>query len=226
MKKKNKMLRMWVLYGLFLGIILLCAGLFFFNVVTGGDNYHLDNLEHQFQNDNTYGLIITDLYRTDNAYRYDTPVPSPEGLQLQARTNSFDLLLTTQDMARVDGSRMRWVMALQRVAVLCMAFIFGLVLVLMVKMFLNIRRGRLFNKGSVRLIGLIGIMVIVFTLSLDTSTYLERLEAYALLKDTAWEPMHDYTLHATRLFVGLIVLFLSETLRVGMDMQEEQDLTI
>ena len=220
------MLRIWVLYGLFFGVVLLCVGLFFFNVVSGGDAYNLDNIESQVRNDESYGLIITDLYRTDNAYQYDTPIPSTEGMQLQSRTNTFDLLFTTKDAALAQSPRMRWVMALQGIAVFCGCFIFGLVLVLMVKMFLNIRRGCLFNKSSVRLISVIGFCIILFTLTLDTSTYIERLEAYALLKGTAWEPMHGYTLHVTRLFVGLIVLFLAEILRVGINMQEENDLTI
>mgnify|MGYP002732256697 CR=1 FL=1 len=216
---------MWVLYGLLVSVVLFCAGLIFCNVVTSGDAYHLDDLQRQLQKEHTYGLIITDLIRTDNAYQYDTLLAA-DTYTLHARTNSFDLLVSTDDDAIAHSPLMRWTMALQLMAVLCMGAIFVLIIILLISVFRAISQDRIFRRQSIRWLWAIGLLAILFTLSLDTSTYLERLLAYRLLEGTAWEPLHGFTLHVTRLFVGLIVLFIAEILRIGYTLQEEQDLTI
>lgn len=227
MQKGSKMLRMWVLYGLLFGVVLFCAVLFLFNVVSSGDAYHIDNLEQQFKKDNTYGLIITNLIRTDNAFCYDQPVETmPDMPQIMARTSTYDVLVSSADGALLHGGAMRWVMVLQMSAVVAFCAIFVMLVIMLVGLFKAIREGRVFRKQSVKWLWIIGLLVIVMTLSLDTSTYIERQVAFDLLKGTSWEPMHEYTLHVTRLFVGIIVLFMAEILRIGMTMQEEQDLTI
>lgn len=227
MQNGSKMLRMWVLYGLFFAVVVFCAGLFLFNVVSSGDAYHLDNLEQQLKKDNIHGLIITNLIRTDNVFHYDQPVETAAGMpQIQARTNTYDVLISSTDESQLQAGTMRWVMALQIVATISLLSIFVMLAIMLVGLFKAIRKGRVFRKQLVKWLWIIGLFVIVMTLSLDTSTYLERQVAYTLLQGTAWEPMHEYTLHVTRLFVGIIVLFMAEILRIGMAMQEEQDLTI
>lgn len=220
--KSNKMLRMWVLYALFVGIALSCVGLFLLNVCAGSDGYHLDNLEQELRRDHQQGLIITDLVLAGNPYEYDTRVTPA----LQARTNTFDLLVTTDDAELIEEPLLRWTMLLQVLAVVCMGVILVLVAVLMVRMFRSIRQGRLFRKGGMGLLSAVGLVAVVLTLSLDTSTYLERQLAYRLLEGTEWEPVRGFTLHVTRLFCGLIVLFVAEVLRIGYAIQEDQDLTI
>lgn len=225
-KRKNKMLRMWVLYGLLVGVALFCAGLIFCNVASNNDIHHLNDLARQLQQDQRHSLIITDLVRSGNPFDYDTPIPAEGSSTLKARTNSFDLLISTADTSLVESPLMGWAMALQDVALVCMCAIVGLIVALLVNMFRSLRQGRLFRRSGMRLLAVIGLLVILLTLSLDTATYLERLLAFRLLEGSGWEPLHGFQLHATRLFAGLIILFTAEILRIGHTLQEEQDLTI
>ena len=72
----------------------------------------------------------------------------------------------------------------------------------------------------------IGILLVVSSLCTDTSTYLERTLALELLRDTAWMPEAHYTIHFTRIFFGLTLIFLSQIFRIGRELQEDQELTI
>lgn len=226
-RKMNKMRRMWVLYGLFFGIMLFCLALFLCDVVKSEDSYHLDNLQRQMKKEQRYGLIISDLIRTDNAFKYDIPITTtPKGDEIRGRINTFDLVIESSNPQNVDFGRIKWVMALQIVSVVSLITILILVLVVLTSFFKAIKEGRIFNRKSVRWLSAIGILMIVLALSIDTSTYLERCVAAQLLAGTEWAPMSEYTLHITRLFLGIIVLFVAEILRLGYHIQEEQDLVI
>ena len=70
------------------------------------------------------------------------------------------------------------------------------------------------------------VLLVLLSLSIDTGTYLERRLAADLLKDTQWMPQVRYTLHFLRIFFGLTLIFLSQIIRIGRELQEEQELTI
>lgn len=226
MKIRNKMQRMWVLYGLFFGIVLFCLVLFLCNIVSTEDDYHMDDLERQFKKEKSYGLIISDLGRTDNLYKYDIPIYSNEKREINARINTYDIMVRSDDKSEVSPKQINCVMVLQGVAIVSLLAICVLVVVLLISFFKAIKQGRVFHRRSVALLWIIGILMIVMSLSLDTATYIERNFAYQVLANTDWAPMHEYTIHITRLFFGLIVLFAAELLHIGYGMQEEQDLTI
>ena len=82
------------------------------------------------------------------------------------------------------------------------------------------------KKMRVKWIRLIGILMLLMTLSMDYSIYLEREYAMTLLANTDWFPEHHFTIHFTRIFFSIIILFVAEILNIGYDIQEEQELTI
>lgn len=226
-KSANKMKRMWFLYGLFFFIVLLCVALFMSNVVTAEDSYHFDNLRNQLQNEDRYGLMITDLRLADKS-REDVLVSgaTKDSTDVYARVNTFDITLVSPDEASVYPPQIRWTLALQIFAVVAFLSIFVCVVVLLFSFYKAIRQCRIFRKRSVLWIRLIGVLMLLMSLSLDLGTYLERQYAFQWLQDTMWTIESGFTLHFTRLFFGIIILFVGELLKLGYDMQEEQDLTI
>ena len=104
--------------------------------------------------------------------------------------------------------------------------IFALLLVLVIASFRSIKSGRIFQQRGIKWIRLIGILLLLLSLALDLSVYLERINAAALLANTDWVPDHHFTIHFTRIFFSIIILFVAELLNIGYDIQEEQELTI
>ena len=215
------------MYGLFFFIVLLCVALFMSNVVTAEDSYHFDNLRNQLQNEDRYGLMITDLRLADKS-REDVLVSgaTKDSTDVYARVNTFDITLVSPDEASVYPPQIRWTLALQIFAVVAFLSIFVCVVVLLFSFYKAIRQCRIFRKRSVLWIRLIGVLMLLMSLSLDLGTYLERQYAFQWLQDTMWTIESGFTLHFTRLFFGIIILFVGELLKLGYDMQEEQDLTI
>ncbi|MCR5423615.1 MAG: DUF2975 domain-containing protein [Bacteroidales bacterium] len=218
---------MWLLYGLFFFIMLLCVALFMGNVVTAADSYHFDNLRSQLHGEDRYGLMITDLHMKDKV-KQDVLVDgvTKDSTDVYARVNTFDITLVSPDEASVYPSQIRWTLALQVFAVVAFLAIFVCVVVLLFSFYKAIRQWRIFRKSSVLWIRLIGVLMMLMSLALDVSTYMERQYASQWLQDTAWTIDSGFTLHFTRLFFGIIILFVGELLKLGYAMQEEQDLTI
>jgi ketol-acid reductoisomerase len=59
-----------------------------------------------------------------------------------------------------------------------------------------------------------------------TGRALERTLALDLLHNTPWHPKAAYTIHFTRIFFGLTLIFLSQVFRIGRELQEDNELTI
>lgn len=225
--KNNKMSRMWILYGVFFSIVALCLVLFFNNLITSEDSYHLSRIEKELHERHLSAVVVTGLKTTDSPYHYNIEVDTlADGSIVKARINSFDIALTSTNEGITDNSLLQWAMWLQMLSAIAAVVIFVAVIVLMVSFYKAIKAGRVFQRCYIRWIALIGVLMIVMSLSLDISLMLERDYAHQLLAHTEWDTQHRLTLHFTRLFFGTIVLFFAETLNIGYKMQEEQDLTI
>ena len=68
--------------------------------------------------------------------------------------------------------------------------------------------------------------MILMSLGMDISTYIERTLAYDLLQQTQWVPAVKVSIHVTRILFGLTIIFMAEVFKIGREMQEEQELTI
>lgn len=221
------MKRMWVLYGLFFCIMLFCVVLFFSNFIAAEDSYPFNSLSDQMNKKHTYGLCITDLHRSDNLSKYEISLPSPDKeLEITARVHSYDIAVMSPTKQNVNPKQIQFVIGLQVFAVVAMAAIFVLVVVLLVSFYRVIRQGRVFQRRGITWLRVLGILMLLMSLSVDLSVYIERDFAYQLLSGTQWAPQHQFTLHFTRIFFSIIILFVAEILNLGQDMQEEQDLTI
>ena len=93
-----------------------------------------------------------------------------------------------------------------------------------------VRLAKPVKKGLLHLVFsrflIIGLLLVLLSLSVDTQTYLERRLAHDLLAGSQWVPQTRYTIHFTRIFFGLTIIFLSQIIRIGREMQDEQELTV
>ena len=222
--KNNNIARVRVLYGLFAGILLICLGLFVCNVISAEDRPQMADL---MSPNKGVTFAITDLHSSAPLYLQEQPVDgTPAHVTAHAHINRFDVDINTQDVDNLPDSRLIWVLVLQVFEVLSLVAVLVLVVIALWSFYRSAKHGRVFPARNVSLLMAIGFLLLAMSLSMDTSTYLERRVAYDLLQGTQWVPEAHYTLHFIRIFFGMTIIFLAQIIKIGREMQEEQELTI
>ncbi len=213
-----------MLYGLFGGIMLICLGLFVSHIFYAEDAPLVGELTAF---NSKYAFTVTDLRSSASLYAIERPVEGvPEGISAHAHINRFDVDCYTDDELIGNDPRLHWATALQLFGMVSLVAIVVLVSVALVTFYRSAKRGRVFPRKCVSLLLAIGLLLVVLSLSVDTQTFLERRLAHDLLIGTQWEPQARYTIHFTRIFFGLTIIFLSQIIRIGREMQDEQELTV
>lgn len=224
MVKKSRIARIRTLYALFIGIIALCVGLFFFNIFTVADPLDwaiLDNHNKDFS------VFITDLPSAPQLHSQSFEVEEmPEGLSANAYVNRFDAVISTDNEQLLQSGKSAWCTWLQVFCVLACAAMIVLVVMALISFYLNVRRGKIFPKKNIKWLTWAGILMIAMSLGMDISTAIERSLAAELLHGSTWEPLSAVSIHVTRIIFGLTIIFLAEIFAIGREMQEEQELTI
>lgn len=178
-------------------------------------------------NDHSYFLGVSDLPcpAVDSMHTYPIHGTAYEG-DVLARVATFDMAVFSSHEELLDSPFVNWTMALQVFGVLSFWSIVVLVIILLANIHRAIRTGRVFQWRKVWVFRSIGILMLLMTLAFDTSLYLERRAAFEVLQSTDWVPEVHFTIHFTRIFFSLVILFVGELIRIGNAMQQEQDLTI
>lgn len=215
---------MRTLYAIFIGVMTVCIGLFFFNIINPADPLLQVPQEGQ---DKDYGVIITDLHSSPELYSQSHDVDGlAEGLEATATVRTFDVNITSDNSQMLDASKARWCMWLQLFCILAGIAMTILIVMALISFYINVRRGKIFPKKNIAWLAWAGVLMIVMSLSMDVSTYLERTLALDLLADSSWKPQVAVQIHHTRLVFGLAIIFMAEVFKIGREMQEEQELTI
>ena len=215
---------MRTLYAIFIGVMTVCIGLFFFNIINPADPLLQVPQEGQ---DKDYGVIITDLHSSPELYSQSHDVDGlAEGLEATATVRTFDVNITSDNSQMLDASKARWCMWLQLFCILAGIAMTILIVMALISFCINVRRGKIFPKKNIAWLAWAGVLMIVMSLSMDVSTYLERTLALDLLADSSWKPQVAVQIHHTRLVFGLAIIFMAEVFKIGREMQEEQELTI
>lgn len=227
MKTSNNTRRLWLIYGAFVCIVLFCATLFFLRLVSAEDDFLLRQVERSLADDRPFVLGVTDLpcAESDTAHTYVVHGTDADGAIL-AHVSTFDMALFSSRDEWTDSPMVTWAVVLQVIGIVSMLAIIVLVVVLLANINRAIRSGRVFQWRKVWVFRSIGILMFLMTLAFDTSLYLERRTAFEVLQSTDWVPQVRYTIHFTRLFFALVILFVGELIHIGNTMQQEQDLTI
>ena len=224
MAKKAAITRIRTLYAIFIGVIALCIGLFFFNIINPADPLLTVQADGQ---DQDYGVIITDLHSSPELYRQSHDVEGlPEGMEATATVRTFDVDITGDDSQQLASSKANWCMWLQLFCILAGIAMTILIVMALISFYINVRRGKVFPKKNIAWLAWAGVLMIVMSLGMDVSTYLERTLALDLLAGSSWEPQVTIKIHHTRIVFGLTIVFLAEIFKIGREMQEEQELTI
>lgn len=224
MAKKAAITRIRTLYAIFIGVIALCIGLFFFNIINPADPLLTVQADGQ---DQDYGVIITDLHSSPELYRQSHDVEGlPEGMEATATVRTFDVNITGDDSQQLASSKANWCMWLQLFCILAGIAMTILIVMALISFYINVRRGKVFPKKNIAWLAWAGVLMIVMSLGMDVSTYLERTLALDLLAGSSWEPQVTIQIHHTRIVFGLTIVFLAEIFKIGREMQEEQELTI
>lgn len=224
MAKKAAITRIRTLYAIFIGVIALCIGLFFFNIINPADPLLTVQTDGH---DKDYGVIITDLHSSPELYRQSHDVEGlPEGMEATATVRTFDVDITGDDSQQLASSKANWCMWLQLFCILAGIAMTILIVMALISFYINVRRGKVFPKKNIAWLAWAGVLMIVMSLGMDVSTYLERTLALDLLAGSSWEPQVTIQIHHTRIVFGLTIVFLAEIFKIGREMQEEQELTI
>ena len=222
---KNKHIRnIRILYLLVGGVLILCLGLFVGDVM----QMHESPRVAQFPDtDPTYAFRITDLEGGNGLYSAEQQVAgTPEGVTAHTHIDRYDVDIFSSDDRIVRDPRIVWVMVLQGFGVLAAAAILVLVVIVLVGFYRSAKRDVVFPARNIVLLTVVGILLMATSLVLDTSTYLERRVALDLLQGTQWQPDVHFTIHFTRIFFGLTLVFMTQVFRIGRQLQEDQELTI
>lgn len=224
MAKKAAITRIRTLYAIFIGVMVMCIGLFFLNIINPADPLLTVQADGH---DKDYGVIITDLHSSPGLYRQSHDVDGlPEWIEASATVRSFDVNITSDDSRQLDSSKARWCMWLQVFCVLAGIAMTILIVMALISFYINVRRGKVFPKKNIAWLAWAGVLMIVMSLGMDVSTYLEQSLALELLADSTWEPQVTVQIHHTRIVFGLTIVFMAEIFKIGRQMQEEQELTI
>lgn len=224
MAKKAAITRIRTLYAIFIGVMVLCIGLFFLNIINPADPLLTVQTDGH---DKDYGVIITDLHSSPGLYRQSHDVDGlPEGIEAAATVRTFDVDITGDDSQQLASSKANWCMWLQLFCVLAGIAMTILIVMALISFYINVRRGKVFPKKNIAWLAWAGVLMIVMSLGMDVSTYLEQSLALELLADSTWEPQVTVQIHHTRIVFGLTIVFMAEIFKIGRQMQEEQELTI
>ncbi len=224
MAKKAAITRIRTLYAIFIGVMVLCIGLFFLNIINPADPLLTVQADGH---DKDYGVIITDLHSSPGLYRQSHDVDGlPEGIEATATVRTFDVDITGDDSQQLASSKANWCMWLQLFCILAGIAMTILIVMALISFYINVRRGKVFPKKNIAWLAWAGVLMIVMSLGMDVSTYLERTLALDLLAGSSWEPQVTVQIHHTRIVFGLTIVFMAEIFKIGREMQEEQELTI
>ena len=210
--KSNKIKQVRMLYGLFGGILLVCLGLFFSNVISSADDSQVAQIPSTDVDE--HGFFITDLIAREPLYAEVREVEgTAEGLTARAHVSGYTVEFSSAKGEYGGDARATWILILQWTAPIALLAIIVLVSIVLVSFYKSSKRGKVFPIKQVSLLS-------------DTRAFLERQMAADLLEGTLWEPNAAFTIHFSNIFFGLTIIFLSYIFKIGGEMQEEQELTI
>ena len=223
----NTIRRLWLIYAAFVGIVLFCAALFFLQLASSEDSFLLRQVGRTVSGDRPFVLGVTDLPCSDSDTLHTFRVEGvATGGEILARVSTFDMAVFSNNADVSSSPLVAWAFVLQVFSMLAMLAIVVLVVIMLTAVHRTIRIGRVFQWRNVRMLRAVGVLMLLMTLAVDTSLFFERKAAYAVLQSTDWVPQIRYTIHFTRIFFALVVLFVAELIHIGHTMQQEQDLTI
>ena len=224
MSKKTAINRIRTLYAIFIGVVAMCIVLFFLNVFSAADPIEVG---YPGENKGDYGMLITNLQTRPDIDQHDFAVEGlTEGVTAQARVRRFDIGISADNRESLPAGKAAWCMWLQVFCVAAAVAMTVLIVMSLISFYIYARKGKVFPKRNITWLTWAGVLMIVMSLGMDLSIYIERTIAQSLLQGSPWEPVAPVEIHITRILFGLTIIFMAEIFKTGREIQEEQELTI
>jgi hypothetical protein len=231
MNNVNKYLRhLRIIYAVFIGLLLLCIGLFLTEVISSDDYYTFDRVNERLLGDKTNAsfVMVTDIRNKANSTAHDFVIDNPADttLAISAHVNRIDVSVLSTDESRLSSPLATTAIVLQFATVLILLVIFIFIFLELRSLYKSFKQGKIFQKKSIRYLKVIAIALILMSLCIDFAKYCELQYIKPFLESTDIVANTGFTLHFVRLMFGLVILFIAEIFHIGIQMQEDQDLTI
>lgn len=223
MAKTSRITRIRTLYAIIIGVMAAFIALFILNIVTAADPIEVASIGEQSRD---YGLVITDLQRQSGNGQEIASTGLGDSLSATIRLNRYNVTIASDNESLVTSGKAAWCMGLQAFSVLLSIVMVILAVVTLISFYIKVRRGKVFPKKSIRWLTWIGVLMILMSLSMDASTWIEQSLAADLLAGTPWVPSTNFPIHIGRIVFGLTIIFMAQIFYIGREMQEEQELTI
>ena len=147
--KTNYIKHVRIVYSLFAGILLICLGLFFSNIISSEDTPQVGGIA---SGDYNYGFTITNLNAGSTLYNAEHPIQNtPDGVTAHSHISHFDMDFYTRDESIRNDARINWIVALQIVQIACFIAVIILVVITLISFYRSAKRGHIFPEKKITL---------------------------------------------------------------------------
>lgn len=225
MQHKSKiLLRLNILYGIFLLLLVISIGSTFFS---GDFQTGLQEGFRQSMEANLPDNAKTDIYpeialeRIPGKYEIPVTCPTDTNISISVRMTQIDALIKGDH----SPSRSMITSFSLTACVFCYIIIVVILALILHSLRKSIKRGNVFNRDNIKLIRAIAILIILSSLLSDLGRYIEIQQIIKLFAGTDWHPVW-HGMDYKEIILGLVILVIGEIFAVGYDLSEEQKLTI
>lgn len=225
MQHKSKiLLRLNILYGIFLILLFVSIGSMFFSrdFQAGLQEGFRQGMETCLPDN-----VKTDMYpeialeRKPGKYKIPVTCPTDTNISISVRVTKIDALIKgnhSPSRALITGF-------LLTISVFCYVIIVVILSLILHSLRKSIKEGNMFNRDNIKLIRAIGILIISSALLSNLGHYIETQQIIKLFAGTEWHPVWQ-GMEYKEIILGLVILVIGEIFAAGYDLSEEQKLTI
>ena len=149
-----------------------------------------------------------------------------EGVTATARVSAYDVSFIRSDSQPIKNKYATWAAALGIGETVCLMAACLLGIFCAISFINSIKRDEKFSKRFIKALTWTGLMIIISAVLPTCGHVLQSLVLRDMLPNTQNLVHLRIHVEVTRLFFGIVILFLSQMLRINYDLKEEQELTI
>lgn len=225
MQHKSKiLLRLNILYGIFLVLLFVSLGSLFFN---GDFQAGMQEGFRQSMEINLPDRAKTDMYpeialeRIPGKYEIPVECPTDTNVSISVRVTKIDAIIKGDH----SPSRSMITSFALTLSIFCYVIIVVILSLILHSLRKSIKRGNVFNRDNIKLIRAIAILIISSSLLSNLGRYIEIRQIIKLFAGTEWHPVW-HGMDYKEIILGLVILVIGEIFAAGYDLSEEQKLTI
>lgn len=222
--KAKILLRLNILYGIFLILLFVSIGSTFFSrdFQAGLQEGFRQSMEADLP-DNAKTDMYPEIALERKPGKYEIPVtcPTDTNISIAVRITQIDAII------KGDHSPSRSVITSFALtfSVFCYVIIVVILSLILHSLRKSIKQGNVFNRDNIKLIRAIAILIILSSLLSSLGHYIEARQIIKLFAGTEWHPIWP-GMEYKEIILGLVILVIGEIFAVGYDLSEEQKLTI